>query len=294
MSFTLRAKRTLVGALAMTMVISLMPAGVASAFEEEKEAVCMNAGDSGFTDLAGSVHADNIECMAAYGIGSGFTDGTFRPGTPITRDQMATLLTTFAVVATDEAVLDLIDEDIEVPFTDIEGNVHAGAIEALYRLGIVSGQTDTTYNPRGLVTRAQYATFVVQAHEALGVDFDVLLDEVDSPFTDIAGDTHEANIEILYSADLVVGQTATTYNPAGSVERGQVMTVLKNSAEILDANDLWDAPRLDPPAEPIGPNLTVTDNPELVEVERDGDIVKRQAVDHVHGLTIAEHHVADP
>lgn len=51
------------------------------------------AGTSGFDDTAGSVHDAAIARLHRTGIIGGFPDGTFRPGEPITRAQVATLLT---------------------------------------------------------------------------------------------------------------------------------------------------------------------------------------------------------
>ena len=46
-----------------------------------------------FTDVAGSVHAGRINAAAVAGIAAGFDDGTYRPGEPVTRGQMASLVT---------------------------------------------------------------------------------------------------------------------------------------------------------------------------------------------------------
>jgi hypothetical protein len=46
-----------------------------------------------FSDVAGSAHAAGIAAVATAGITEGFRDGTFRPRTPVTREQMATFLT---------------------------------------------------------------------------------------------------------------------------------------------------------------------------------------------------------
>jgi hypothetical protein len=54
-----------------------------------------------FTDTAGNVHENSIERAEDNGLLTGFADGTFRPGQPVTRAQFATI----AVQAT-EAILD--------------------------------------------------------------------------------------------------------------------------------------------------------------------------------------------
>ncbi|MFA9432448.1 S-layer homology domain-containing protein [Egicoccus sp. AB-alg2] len=49
-------------------------------------------GEDRFTDLAGSVHADEINALADLGIALGFDDGTFRPRRDLRRDQAASFV----------------------------------------------------------------------------------------------------------------------------------------------------------------------------------------------------------
>lgn len=50
-------------------------------------------GDATFTDTTGNTHATGINALATAGVIQGYGDGTFRPSNPITRGQMATMLT---------------------------------------------------------------------------------------------------------------------------------------------------------------------------------------------------------
>ncbi len=45
-----------------------------------------------FSDTAGDAHEANIDCIARLGIAQGYGDGTFGPGDPVTRGQMASFL----------------------------------------------------------------------------------------------------------------------------------------------------------------------------------------------------------
>lgn len=109
--------------------------------------------DGPFTDTAGSIHEGNINAVAAAGIVSGFSDGTFRPGDPVTREQLASFIA---------RALEL--EPIEEgPFTDTAGSVHEGNINAVAAAGIAQGTTATTFSPKANVNRAQMATFLVNA-----------------------------------------------------------------------------------------------------------------------------------
>jgi hypothetical protein len=111
-----------------------------------------------FTDIAGSVHAGNIQALADAGIISGFSDGTFRPSLPVTRAQAASLIGRWIEV-------DQVDDG---PFTDVApGGIHSGYINALNQLGIILGRTPTTFEPASPLQRAQTASIVVRTLDAL-------------------------------------------------------------------------------------------------------------------------------
>ena len=108
-----------------------------------------------FVDVSGT-HANNIEALAAAGITQGTGDNRFSPGAPVSRAQMATFLTRII----EHLGIELPQGD--APFEDIVGGVHAPAINALFAAGVVQGRTATLYNPRGEVTRAQMASFLMR------------------------------------------------------------------------------------------------------------------------------------
>ncbi len=108
----------------------------------------------GFTDVAGTTHADAIAWVAEQGIASGRADGTFGPGDDVTRGQMAT----FLMVA-----LDLPEGDESFP--DAVGATHEAGISAVAEAGITAGRTDGTFGPSDAVTRGQMATFLQSALE---------------------------------------------------------------------------------------------------------------------------------
>ena len=70
--------------------------------------------DDHFPDDDGSVHEANINALAAVGIVQGFSDGTYRPGDPVLRDQMAS----FVMRSYDWAVEVELGDGTLVPDTD--------------------------------------------------------------------------------------------------------------------------------------------------------------------------------
>ena len=59
-----------------------------------------------------------------------------------------------------------------------------------------------------------------------------------SGFTDIAqAGVHQRNVECLKEAGVVTGRTPTTYNPTGTLSRGQMATIVANMIDFADAQD---------------------------------------------------------
>jgi hypothetical protein len=123
------------------------------------------AGDQGFTDLSGNVHARAINRLAAAGIVDGFGDRTYRPRQVVRRDQVASLLLRAAAHARDRDVRDL--QGGRTSFTDIADNTHRRNIEGAARLGLVEGRTATAYAPAESTRRDQMASLLIRTLAAL-------------------------------------------------------------------------------------------------------------------------------
>lgn len=114
-------------------------------------------------------------------------------------------------------------------FIDVEdGNVHLPAIECAAAWSLTGGVGDDRFDPHRTVTRGQMATFITRTLEASGRTPDsATIDQ--TPFTDIAGTTHESSIARLYVAGIVSGQDADSYGPDAPVTRAQMATFLANA-----------------------------------------------------------------
>lgn len=238
MSFTRRVKRSLALTATGALALGLMPAGAAMADTD----VCDNAPDAGFTDASGQTHTDEINCLVAYEIAQGRTADLFGTTAFLRRDSAATLFVNFAMVATDGAIADEVDEDKDVPFTDISNSVHEDEIGILYQLGLIKGTSDTTYSPGTFINRDQFATILYNAHVELGVPFE---DSYETAFSDTSNSVHEDEINALAGEGIISGTgDGSTYSPSANVRRGQTATLLIESARVLDALEIWAAPRL--------------------------------------------------
>lgn len=121
-----------------------------------------------FTDTGGSTHADAIDALAAVGVIGGREDGTFGPGDPLTRAQLAGTVAA-AISFADVLAVDgpLPPDDSEVAFLDTDDNLFEAPILALAGIGVVQGTGDGLYSPQTTVTRGQLATFLMRSADYL-------------------------------------------------------------------------------------------------------------------------------
>jgi hypothetical protein len=184
---------------------------------------CLPATAPTFPDVAATnVHAPAISCAAEWGIAQGHGDGTFRPGNGVRRDQMASFIVR-TLEASGRHLLLPGDDPANHGFSDVGDSAHAEAIGKLAVAGIVRGTSDTTYSPDRYVRRDQMAAYLVRSVEWAR---HTTITAPSAPFTDIAGNTHEAAIDAAYDLGLTTGRTPTLYDPATQVRRDQMATFL--------------------------------------------------------------------
>lgn len=136
------------------------------------------------------------------------------------------------------------DDAPEGRFPDVSG-VHQPGIDCIGWWGVTQGGADGTYNPSGVVRRDQMATFVARVIELSGGD---LPDGPTADFVDIAGNVHADAIRQLASIEVVGGVGDGAYEPAGSVNRGQMGAFLARAWQARTGEEL-----------PIDPAVSFTD-----------------------------------
>ena len=244
-----RRRVAVLTALAMlASVLVAVPAVAADPVEPDYSAsfsACVGAAtvDSGFEDVpAGHANADDINCIAYYGITKGTSATTYSPLMSVTREHMALFLTRLAGVMGVEVNSDPADAG----FTDI-GDLSAKsqmAINQLADLEITKGTSATTYSPDDAVTRGQMAQFIARvmnhitpiADGALGLStttqFGYTPADVENnrnlkdapigtPFTDLGRATKDEydSITNLYELGVVSGVSDTSYAPGNDITR---------------------------------------------------------------------------
>ncbi len=200
---------------------------------------CAAAPADRFDDITGT-HAEAVDCIGWWGITQGTGEGTYRPDRHVTREQMATFVArTIGRTGGD------LPRDPTPAFSDVDDATHGPAIRALAELGVVEGVADGEYRPEQPVSRAQMASFLARAWQARTGD--ALDDRVDA-FDDIAGTTHDGDVERIAAAGLTGGTKPRRYEPYQSVSREQMATFLARFVAKLVADGHAEYP----PADPVG------------------------------------------
>lgn len=194
-----------------------------------------------FGDIAGHTFEREINCLA-YGEVALGNDGTYTPGASINREQMASLLARLI----DKAVEHELEPGLLVPLPEWDGvdnfvdtdpsSPHTGNVNRLRAAGISLGGPDglpaDQYGPGRLVSRGQMATFVVRA---LGHLLNAELVYAFDHFTDDAGTTHEANINLVAEAGIAVGRPGSTlFGLQETLPRGQMAAFIARSLSWLE------------------------------------------------------------
>lgn len=196
-------------------------------------AVCLPANAltaADFSDIPDNWAKPAIEYCLGKGLMSGVGNGKFNPGGTVNRAQIAQVLYNREGSPSTEG--------LENPFTDISGQWFTNAVIWCKNNGVVSGNSATTFNPTGNVTRQDICVMVyryVTEYKKLAAE---LTDEskMSGTFTDwgkVAGYAKEA-IRWANKVGFMSGTSATTLAPTGQATRAQLAQFLKNLDKVLE------------------------------------------------------------
>ncbi len=166
----------------------------------------------GRVPLAGDLQLNREDHFAYV---RGYTDGTMRPNTPITRAQAATI---FYRLLTDISREIYFRETND--FTDVPDSHWANkAISTLSNAGVINGFQDGAFRPDAYITRAQFT--------AMTARFETVLPGLGNTFADVSAD-HWAGDMIAYAADQGWVTSGGNFRPQENITRVEVMDLLNN------------------------------------------------------------------
>ena len=120
-----------------------------------------------FTDVSADAwYFDAVTWAAANGIVAGFGDGTFRPSSNITRQDLSVMLNNYANFAG-------INLPQARPYQQFDDNADIAdyakeAIEQFFRAMVINGRPGNIFDPQGSATRAELAAMLKSFIEAAG------------------------------------------------------------------------------------------------------------------------------
>ncbi|MCI8336751.1 MAG: S-layer homology domain-containing protein [Peptococcaceae bacterium] len=149
-------------------------------------------------------------------------DGAFRPDGKITRAEMAAMLA---------RVTDGFSEKQSYPssFADVpQGLWYGDYIGFAEQKNIIMGYEDGTFQPEGLITRAEFATMIARFAE-------IAKKEADTSFTDIREHWAAEQIQGCYEAGYMNGYPDHSFQPNQHMTRGEAVVVINR---VLDRDDI--------------------------------------------------------
>lgn len=190
------------------------------------DSACAEAqiGEDGMSDVPHwNVHERAVDCVVHWRVANGKADGTYGPEGHVTREQMAAF-----IARTIDAVLDQLPEQSQDHFSDDDDSPHAADIGRLAEARIVSGVAPGTYDPGGLVSRAQMAAFLTRAYDYM---YSGGLPIAEDYFPDDDSSSLETKINLSAALGFAGGFGDGTYRPTAPVQRDQMASFL---ARVLD------------------------------------------------------------
>ena len=213
---TRRFLLTIGGALALTAILTVLPAG---AFAQTK-----------MRDISGNWAAEHITALVNKGVVHGYPDGTFRPNRTVTRAEFAAIMVNaFGLPAADSK-----------QFPDMKNHWAIDAVSALQAAKLIEGYEDGTFRPNNPVTRAEMTAMVVRA---LKLEDASTADPVDdSAFSDLSTD-HWASkmVGAANRLDILPPYFEGQFRPTEKGTRAETAAIVNGALRLQVAKGVIDA-----------------------------------------------------
>lgn len=173
-----------------------------------------------FTDIAGLYAEQDIHDLFAAGITTGTTATTYSPQANMTRAQFAVMVA---------RALEL-SSSTNTVFTDVDGKWYESSVQALYEAGILTGTSDSTFEPGATLTRQQAAAILFRVLEYKGYKATATTPD----FTDAAkiSDYAKPAFATLQQLQILTGDAGAA-KPAEHLTRLQMAKLLNSTLKIV-------------------------------------------------------------
>lgn len=169
-----------------------------------------------FSDISNCWAQKSIEKLVSINAISGYPDGTFKPNSPITRAEFATIL---------DKAFKLEPRQGKV-FVDTSNHWAKDTISTSAAYGIVNGYEDNTFRPDNPITREQMATMIVKVAKLKPVSGEVNFTD-NKEISSWAQDSVATAVK--YS--IMNGYSDETFKPTSNATRAEAVTVVINAMD---------------------------------------------------------------
>ena len=214
------------------------------------EASATLTANKNFTDVKNtSYYADPVAWGYAKNVVNGKTEATFGVGQNVTRAEFVSFL--YRIAVAQDAKVAIADDDVNVndTFSDVSNTAYyAKAVQWAAANNITLGKGAKTFDPNGVVTRAEAVTFIYRAKGQPDTGAAGSRNDATAQFTDVADHayyraavTWGVNTEFVKpttsivnngagwtdtASHVVSGTSTTTFNPTGATTREQAISFI--------------------------------------------------------------------
>lgn len=180
-----------------------------------------------FSDIADHPAKAQIEALAARGIINGKGEGIFDPDATMTRAEFATIVTrSLGLAPTTQKIFEDVAED----------QWFFGFVSTAFQYGIVSGISDTEFNPGGIINKEESAAMVRRAAKLCGMNDsydDSAVRDILAGFSDYiqASDWAKESLAFCYDKK-ILSDSELEIHPKQPVTRAEIAEMLY---QMLDA-----------------------------------------------------------
>lgn len=170
-----------------------------------------------FVDTMNHWAKTSIDALIAKGLLTGYSDGTFRPNSGLTRAEA------IKVIATHMGL-----EGHESNFTDVASTHWANKfIGAAAGSGLMNGYSDGSFRPDEKISRSELAALITRAFKLTGTG--------NTSFKDVTRNAwYYDSIDALASNNIITGYADSTFKPEKDITRAEFATIV---SRLLETNN---------------------------------------------------------
>lgn len=193
---------------------------------------CKVEAENGFKDIpSGHWAKQAIESAVGKGHLKGYSDGTFRPNSPVTRAEFAAILSRVSTNA---------PTDGQGDFTDLQGNWSEQEVNKAIGMGFISTEDyPNGFKPASQLTRREMAKWMSSGLGAAQEDFKKALQDTSDTLVPVAeyykGGLNKSDypyVSVVLGTGLMTGYEDGTFAPGKTTTRAEVAAILSRFEQV--------------------------------------------------------------